>query len=114
MLGIVAHGENAAVDVGIERLDPAVHDLREARDITDVEHGDARIADRLHRAARRDDLNTGIMQLACELDDARLVRYTDESTLDFHGQPPPFVYNKQIAYSKIVTWRPSTLSRPST
>ena len=50
-----ASREQAAVNVRMQRLDAAVHDLGEARDGRDLGHGDSGVAQRLRGAARRDD-----------------------------------------------------------
>ena len=85
VLGIVADGQDAAVDVRIQGLDAAIHDLREPRDVADIGYGDTGLFDGLHRAARRDDLNACFVELAGEFDDALFIRYADESALDLHG-----------------------------
>ena len=85
VLGVVADGEDAAVDVRVEGLDAAVHDLGEAGDVADVGDGDAGLFDGLHRAARGDDLDAGFVEFAGEVDDALFVRYADESAFDLHG-----------------------------
>ena len=54
---VAADGEQAAVDEGMQRLHPAVHDLGETGDIGDVGHGDACLGDRAARAAGRDELD---------------------------------------------------------
>ena len=51
MLRAVAAGEDAAVDVRVERLDPAVEDFRKARQVGDVTDGQPRVRQRLTRTA---------------------------------------------------------------
>ena len=57
VLGIVAHGEDAAVDVRMQRLDPAVEHLRKAGDLGDLAHRQAGLGKRLARASRGDQLD---------------------------------------------------------
>ena len=54
--GVVAAGQQPAVDARVERLDPAVEDLREAGDVADRRHRHARCRERRQRAAGGDDL----------------------------------------------------------
>ena len=71
--GVVAHREQAAVHRRMQRLDPAVHHLREAGQLGHVDDGEPRIRQRLARAAGRDDFDAVTDQLAGEFGDAGLV-----------------------------------------
>jgi hypothetical protein len=43
MLGVVAQREQASVELGMQGLDPPVHDLGEAREVLDRAHRDPRL-----------------------------------------------------------------------
>ena len=77
VLGIVAAGQQAAVYFGMEGLDAAVADLREARHVADVDHLDAALPQQFHRAARGDDLPPEGTQFPGEIDNAGLIAYAD-------------------------------------
>ena len=57
VLGVAADGEQAAVDLGVQGLDAAVHHLGKAGVRGDVGHGDAGVLQGLGRAAGRQDLD---------------------------------------------------------
>ena len=57
MGGIVADREQAAMHRRMQRLDPAVHHFGKAGQIADVEHFETGVAQRLARAAGRDELD---------------------------------------------------------
>ena len=69
MRRVVTHSEDAAVNLRIQRLYAAVHDLGKPRDIADISNGNARVLDRLHRAAGRDDFNARFVEFLCKLHD---------------------------------------------
>ena len=71
--GVVAHRQQAAMDRRMQRLDPAVHHLRESSEIADVEHGEPGVAQNLARAAGGNQLDAVAGQRASEVDDAGLV-----------------------------------------
>ena len=77
MLGIVAAGQQATVHFGMEGLDAAVADLREARHVADVDHLDAALPQQFHRAARGDDLPPEGTQFPGKIDNAGLIAYAD-------------------------------------
>ena len=54
VLGVAADGEEAAVDLGVKGLDPAVHHLGEAGEGGDVGDGDAGVPQGLGGAAGRE------------------------------------------------------------
>jgi hypothetical protein len=66
----------------MERLDAAVHDLREAREIVDGPDGDARALELLRRAAGGDDLDTQLGESGREVDDPALVGDGQQGTAD--------------------------------
>ena len=57
MLGIVPHCEQTAMDLGVERLDPPVHHLWKAGEVTDVPDVVAHLAQLRRRATGRDQLH---------------------------------------------------------
>ena len=56
MLWIVAHRQQPAVDLGVQRLDPAVHHLGKAGQLGNIHHRQPRIAQGLGGAAGRNQL----------------------------------------------------------
>ena len=83
VLGVVAAGEQAAVHLGVQRLDAAVHHLGKARVLLDGHHLHAGLGQHARRAAGRDDLDAKlVLQRLHELDDTGLVRDRDERALD--------------------------------
>ena len=84
LLGIAA-GQQRAVDLGVQRLDAAVHHLGIARELLDGGYGNARVLDGTSRAARRDDLDAKVVnQRPCEIDDARLIGNRNQRACDLH------------------------------
>ena len=57
VLGVAAHGEQAAVDLGMQRLHAAVEHLGKSRQLRDVLDGEALGAQGRRRAPRRDELH---------------------------------------------------------
>jgi hypothetical protein len=66
----------------MQRLDAAVHDLREAREIVDGPYGDTRAVELLGRAARGDDLDAQLGEAGREVDDPALVGDGQQGTAD--------------------------------
>jgi hypothetical protein len=54
---LVAIPEKRAMDFRVQRLDPAIHDFREAGDVRNVGHRDARRTQGARRSTGRDQLN---------------------------------------------------------
>ena len=78
LLGVAA-GEKRAVHLGVQRLDAAVHHLREPGEVLDGADLHAGLLERFGRAAGRDDLNPELVgERACEIGHARLVRHRDQ------------------------------------
>jgi hypothetical protein len=75
MLGHLAVRQHAAVDLGMERLHPAVEDLGEAGDIRHGHHGDGLLLQGLQRAAGRDDLDPEAGQSTGQLVEAGLIEH---------------------------------------
>ena len=82
VLRVVADGKQAGVELGMKRLDPAVHDLREAGEITNRTDTDAGVLQLASGAARGDDLDPEIGEAAGELADAGLVRDRQQRARD--------------------------------
>jgi hypothetical protein len=70
---MIAAREDAAVDRRVQRLDAAVHHLREAGHVGDGDHRQAGIAQRARRAAGRDQLEAARGEPTAQVDDACLV-----------------------------------------
>ena len=81
--GVVAEGEETAVDEGVEGFDAAVHHFGEAGEIGDVFHGETSITEGFGGAAGGDefDVEFGLEGLG-ECDDAGLVGDAEEGSLD--------------------------------
>jgi hypothetical protein len=80
MLGVVAVGQDAGVDRGVQRLHPAVEHLGIAGDVLDQRDRDAGLTQCPGRAAGGDDLDAEfVVQRAGEVDDAGLVVDTDQA-----------------------------------
>jgi hypothetical protein len=77
VFGIVADGEDAAVDAGMQRLDPAVEHLRKAGNFRNVAHGQSGVGQRLARAAGRNQLDLKRGQTMSQLDQSRLITDTE-------------------------------------
>ena len=62
----------------MQRLDAAIHHLREAGVVRDFLHRDARIRNHTLRATRRQQRKPGLLQTGRELSNALLVRYRQQ------------------------------------
>ncbi len=82
MGGIVAHPEKPAMHVRMERLHPAVHDLRKTGDLGELGTGDAGPLERRAGAAGRYDLGAARRERTGEIDHAGLVVDRDEGAPD--------------------------------
>ena len=82
MLGRVAVGEDAAVDDGVQRLDPPVHHLGKAGEVRHIFHRQAGVGDRLAGAAGRDQLDAKANQRGGRLNQAGLVGHGNQRALD--------------------------------
>ena len=76
IVGTVAAREDAAVDLRVQRLDPAVHHLGKAGDVRDVGDRQPGLGDGLRRSAGRDELDAAGGEPAREVDQPGLVRNT--------------------------------------
>ena len=84
VLGVVAHRQQAAVQLRVQRLDPAVHDLREAGQVGDLAHLDPGVGQLARRASGRDDLDPELNQAPGELDEPGLVGDRKQGPGDLH------------------------------
>ncbi|MCY1535287.1 hypothetical protein D9M68_706840 [compost metagenome] len=82
MLGIVAHCKKAAMDLWMQRLDPAVHHFGKAREIGNLAHRQAGIANELVSAAGRNQLHARGAEPLGEVCHARLVEYRKQRPPD--------------------------------
>ena len=101
--GDVATGQDAAVDLRVQRLHPAVEHLRKPGDVGHVAHGQPRVAQELRGAAGREELDPQPAQLAGEIDDARLVVDRHQRATHLHRRASAFT----------MTCLPTIRKRPS-
>ncbi len=87
VLVAVGAGEQPGVHRGVERLDPAVEDLREAGDLVDGSHGHSLVAKYRRGAASGDDLPAEAHQGRREGNDATLVTDREEGSGHVLGTP---------------------------
>ena len=78
VLRVVAYGQQRRVQVRVERLHPAVEDLREPGQLLDRPRVDPGLAEHRQRPAGRDDLDTLLRQPGGELGHAGLVGDRDQ------------------------------------
>src|SRR5215216_3361798 len=71
-------GEDAAVDLGVQRLDPPAEYLGRARHLGDGDDLDSSLRERLRCPPGRDDLEPHLGETPREVLDPPLVRYRDQ------------------------------------
>ncbi len=81
--GIVADVQNAAMDFGMQRLDPAIHHFREAGKLGDVFHGNAGFTQQLGRASGRNQFDVEGGKFLGKIDQAGFVSNAQNCALDF-------------------------------
>ena len=81
---VVAQREQPGVELRVQRLDAAAHDLREAREVLDRADLEPALAQRRGGAAGGDELDAQLRQPAGEVDDPRLVRDRQQRALHAH------------------------------
>jgi hypothetical protein len=79
---VVAAGEQAGVELRVQRLDAAVHDLGEAREVLDRADLEPGGLEHLGGPAGRDELDAERREAPGELGDARLVRHGQQRATD--------------------------------
>jgi hypothetical protein len=89
MFGQVAARQDAAVHLGMQRLDPAVEHFRKAGVFADVDHRQTGVAQRLGGAAGGEQFDAGVGERAGEIDQAGFIRHGEQGTLNFHGSVNP-------------------------
>ncbi len=75
---VVAHREQAAMHLGMQRLHPPVHHLRKAGQVGYVANGEPDIGERGLGAAGRHEFDAAGGELAGEIGQSRLVRYGEK------------------------------------
>ena len=80
-----APAEQAAVDLRVQRLDAAVHDLGEAGVLRDFLDGEAGLGEQFRGAARGEERDAAAREFAGQLDDAGLVGYREQRAADLDG-----------------------------
>ena len=85
VLGVVADREQTRVQLRVQRLDAAVHDLRKARQVGDRADRHAGARQLPGGAAGGDDLDPEVGQAARELDDAGLVGHRQQRPADLRA-----------------------------
>ncbi len=80
--GVFAAVKDAAVDLGMKRLDASVEHLGEAGEVGDVFHGDARVAEQLGGASGGDEFDAEGGELAGELDESGFVGHGEDGAVD--------------------------------
>ena len=84
VVGLAAHGQDAAGDLGMHGLDAAVEHFGKAGDFRDVAHRHAGFAQQPGGAAGRDQLRRrDRAQVAGEVDDAGFVGDADQGAVRF-------------------------------
>src|SRR5262249_53489259 len=82
VVGDAAVGEQTGVHLRVQRLDPAVEALGEARELLHLHDRDAGVGDTRRRRPGGHDLDTRLVQSLGELFQSRLVVDADQRTLD--------------------------------
>ena len=82
VIGALADGQNSAGDFRVEGFDPPVEHLGEARDLGNILHGHARVADGARGPAGGNKLGAEGVQLAGEIDEAGFIGDAYEYALD--------------------------------
>ena len=91
VLRVLADGEEAAVHLGVQRLDPPVHHLGKAGEVGDLGHGQAGLGQRAVGPAGRDQCHAGPGEAAGQCHESGLVghgeqRAADAATIRGHGE----------------------------
>ena len=110
-----AHSQEPRVDLRVERLDPPVEDLREARVVVHRPRLDPGLGQLARRAAGRDDLDAELGEPAGEVDEPALVGHRQERPAHLHlaGLHHPGRLRVSLRHRAPVTWRPSTSTAPA-
>ena len=82
VFGIVAYRKQAAMHLGVQRFDPAVHHFGKAGQVGNIAHRQAGLADQAVGATGRDQFNPGLGQPAGEIGHAGFVEYRKQCPTD--------------------------------
>ena len=82
VLRVVAQRQQAGVELRVQRLDAAAHDLREAGEVLDRADLEPGLGQLARRAAGRDELDAELGQAAREVDDPALVGHRQQRAAD--------------------------------
>ena len=82
VVGVVAQREQPGVELRVQRLDAAAHDLGEAGEVLDRTHLEARLRELAGGAAGRDQLDAELRQPAGEIGDPPLVGHRQQRAPD--------------------------------
>ena len=82
VIGVVAQRQQPGVELRMERLDPAAHDLGEAGEVLDRADLQPRLGELARGAAGRDQLDAELRQPAREIGDAALVGHRQQRAPD--------------------------------
>src|SRR5262249_36623652 len=116
VLGVVPDGEDAAVHLGMQRLDAAAHHLRKAGHFGYVEHLETALREGLAGMAGRDQLGAEARQDLGQVDQAGLIADTEQSPTNGTQTHMPSIlcmaegrlhcglHNKKSIYSTGPTW----------
>src|SRR5208282_221644 len=80
--GIFAAIQNAAVNLGMQRLDAAIEHFRKAGEFGDVFDRDAGVAEQLGRTSSGDEFDAEAGELAREIDEAGFIGDAEDGALD--------------------------------
>src|SRR5579859_2405968 len=89
MFGIFAAMKNSAVNFGMKRLNAAIEHFGESREVGNVLHRDAGVAQKLGGSSRRDQFDVEGGEFTGELDEPGLVGDAENGALDAgrHARP---------------------------
>src|SRR5262249_44373031 len=82
VLGMIADGQDAAMDQRVQRLDAAIQDLGEARDLGNVTDRESGLLQGSSRSTGGDQLDMEFCQDTSEIDQAGLVADTEQGPTD--------------------------------
>lgn len=77
---LIPTAENAAMNLGMQGLDPAIHHLGETRIVRDLGHRQTRVAQQFGGTASGEQGNTTLVECLGKFHDASLVRHTQQCT----------------------------------
>src|SRR5262245_25487426 len=90
IFGMGAAREDAAVNLGMKRLDASIHHFRKAGHVTDIDNGQPRISEGLRGTASRDELEAARSERGCKRNQAGFVRNTQNRTPHHYLRPSSY------------------------